>query len=133
MPKLDFSLFFRNVHKIKQAPNFIHDKFNIDKGDYCVYTNNLNLQLENLLKYHKQGWKFKHTKITENYTFEEYCFDNSENIMVMKISKDGNIEFGNKFYKKPKAGDLLISFTTPHKKINEYHRKILVLNELIAC
>lgn len=123
----------KNVHKIKQAPNFIHDKFNIDKGDYCVYTNNLNLQLENLLKYHKQGWKFKHTKITENYTFEEYCFDNSENIMVMKISKDGNIEFGNKFYKKPKAGDLLISFTTPHKKINKYHRKMLVLNELIAC
>ena len=96
-----------NVYKLKQAKNFVHDKYNVDKSTYCVYINNLDLKFENLMKYYQHGWRFKYTRLTENFNYPDFLRQNEQSIVCMKIKVDGSIVFGSHFEKDPKEGEIL--------------------------
>jgi NhaP-type Na+/H+ or K+/H+ antiporter len=99
-----------NVYHLKKSRNFIHDQYNIDKSSYCLLLNNFELRYENLMKFYQYGWAFKDTKLTDNYTFQEFRLDNEKAIICMLIREDGTILFDSNFSETPKAGDTLITF-----------------------
>lgn len=101
-----------NVYKLKQAKNFVHDKYNIDKKSYCVYLNNLDLRFENFVKYYQYGWRFKYTRLTDNFSYQDFLLQNDRAIICMKITPEGRVIFGSHFLEEPKSGDTVISFVS---------------------
>jgi NhaP-type Na+/H+ or K+/H+ antiporter len=101
----------KNVFHLPHNPNFIHDQYNVDKSLYCVFSNNRELLFENLMRFYNNGWDFKETKITANYTFEKYIIDHKNCILCMVIKLDNGIQFGSVFDSTPSAGDVIISYS----------------------
>ena len=100
-----------HVYHLKQSRNFIHDTYNIDKNSYCIFVNDLKLRYENIMRYYQNGWGFKDTKITEEYTYQDFLNDNDQAILFMKMSRTGEIIFDlTRDDIKIEAGDILISF-----------------------
>ncbi len=100
-----------NVYHLKQSRNFIHDTYNIDKNSYCIFVNDLKLRYENIMRYYQNGWSFKDTKITEEYSYQDFLNDNDQAILFMKISENGKMVFDlARDNNKVETGDILISF-----------------------
>ncbi len=70
-------------------------------------------QYYELKKRYYNGWTFKKTPLTKEYTFEDFQKDpqNINAIPLMVISENGSLDFANELIKlKPKSGDILIAF-----------------------
>ena len=60
------------------------------------------------------GWRFQKTRITDEYTFEDYQKDTNEDGIMAAVIRDGKAEINSpKFPVKPKSGDTVISFLPP--------------------
>lgn len=70
------------------------------------------LLFDNLKQKFHYGWKFKHTTLTESFSYDKFRdnLNNFDSIHLMVIHPDKRIEFSTKD-SKPKAGDTIISFT----------------------
>ncbi|MAX66725.1 MAG: hypothetical protein CME66_07290 [Halobacteriovoraceae bacterium] len=108
-----------NVYHLKQSRNFVHDQYKIDKRSYCVFVNNLELRYENLMKYYQYGWKFKDTKITDAYSYQDFMNHNSNSIVCLCIRVSGEVVFGSSFISPPQEGDVLISFSPKLEKMKK--------------
>lgn len=106
----------QNVYHLKQSRNFIHDAYDIDKNSYCVLVNNLELRYENLMKYYQYGWVFKETRITENFSYQDFLNFNERAIRCLLINSSGKVIFGSNYKEEPKPGDTIIAFAPKENK-----------------
>lgn len=74
-------------------------------------------QYEELWRRHFQGWKFSKTRITDEYSWENFLADISGDSLPIGVIRDtGRLEFHAPLDPiKPKPGEIVISYTPPPK------------------
>ena len=106
----------QNVFHLKHSRNILHDLYKIEKKNYCIITNNLELRYENLMRYYQYGWSFKATPLTEEYSYQDYVSDNPQAIECVLLRDSSQLIFSGKYDKaKIKKGDVIISFSPKFK------------------
>jgi NhaP-type Na+/H+ or K+/H+ antiporter/Trk K+ transport system NAD-binding subunit len=87
-----------------------------------------NTRYEDLMRYYYHGWKFYKTRLTENYTYDDYIRDNKKTTLLIAIvTKLGQVVFyplAN--LDAPQTGDSVISYGPPpdvENKLKEYKKE----------
>lgn len=75
------------------------------------------LRYENILNFHYQGWKFQKTRLTEEFTYDDFVkLTNGKSIPFFLIEETGKLVFASSDQElKPKPGDTLINFASSEK------------------
>lgn len=98
----------------------------VDKvGGRILFNQNINMEV--LISKVEEGYIFRQTAITEQYSYKEYVNDkDTATVFLYLIKPSGQIKFySEEMRTDPGAGDLIVSLTPPHKEIQKIQKKIV--------
>lgn len=82
---------------------------------------------EDLMRYHYHGWQFYKTRLTEEYTYDDYIQDSQEKALSIAIvtKREQVLFYPLAEFEPPEAGDIVISYAPPglESKIEEHKRE----------
>ncbi|NNM00544.1 MAG: sodium:proton antiporter [Gammaproteobacteria bacterium] len=73
---------------------------------------------EELLQRYFQGWRFSRTRLTEQYSFEDYCIEacREKPLAMLMLRAGGQVVLSISRDQPPKEGDTIVNFTLPVEK-----------------
>lgn len=85
-----------------------------------------NISLDDLNQKMESGYVFKHTTLTDKYSYKQYLEEKDNNtIFLYTIKRSGKIRFYSEEIKlNPEAGDVIISLTPPKEEIKKMQEKL---------
>jgi len=99
-----------NVFHLPQNRQEHRDHMIVSKQNYCLWDDDSDLLFENMLRAYNRHWKFKDTKLTSNFTYDDFIIKNNRSIVTVVIRANGKIQIANDLKEKPKVGDRIISY-----------------------